>query len=116
MANPIINMRNLMVVWNPTTEQLEVVTSAGLPSTPATPATATADTITTEDWVYVSASDISSFPLIYVAGSAGMVKQVTSYVTGAGTGDQTVITSYQYADSVNPTQFTKISQSLGTVA
>ena len=116
MANPIINMRNLMVVWNPTTEQMEVVTNAGLPTSPATPANATADTVTTEEWVYVSASDISSFPLIYVAGSAGMVKQVTAYVTGAGTGDQTVVTSYEYADSTNPTQFTKISQAIGTKA
>jgi hypothetical protein len=116
MANPIINMRNLLVVWNPTTERLEVVTNAGLPTSPATPANATASTVTTEDWVYVTASDISSFPLLYVAGSAGMIKRVTAYVTGAINGDQTVVTTYQYADSANPTQFTKISQAIGVKA
>ena len=47
---------------------------------------------------------------------AGMIKQVTAYVTGAINGDQTVVTTYQYADSANPTQFTKISQAIGVKA
>jgi hypothetical protein len=112
----IINYGNVLALADATTGRPVAVTTLGIPTTSQTVAQLTSSNITTEDWVYVTASDISSFPLLYVAGSEGMVKTVTSYKTGATTGEQTLITTFQYADTVNPTQFTKRAETLGTVA